>query len=304
MWTRTEPRDLSPFFDLQDASDLLKDATIVLRPGDEPTSTPRHVLDPEQMLALAPMVRPMLSSRALETALGDEAAAYDLILTVETPQMMRRTIEGRWPCDGAIPDVIELSSGSVDDGRLAGLVEIGLAICLRETGPAQLGRPEYAGSRLAEAHFSLGIDRRQNTFAFEELTEEIRRQRQLPPGTTFHVELDPDDLVTALDTDRAMAVVYVTPSLLAIIRNGSPKPALSAIVSVQIMDAVLEVAARSDLGAVVEKGSGLERLIDWTSDGGKRMDATEFREAIGDAGRRRAIVQDRLGLTSTLSGLR
>lgn len=303
-WTRTVDRDLSPFFGIGDVSGLLGDATIVPWPGEEPVSVPDRVLDPAEMANLAPTIHPGLSADELEAALGRELLLYDLILTVETPQLLRRTIAGRWRCDGPIPEAIEVESEALVDGILAGTLEIGLAICLREGAEPRVGYPELPGARLAGKTFAFGIDRRQSTFSFEELTGDLRRERGLPDMTTFVLDLDKDDLVPPADEDRPMAVVYLAPTLLNALRSGSLKAGAVTMLTTQIMDAVLEEAVGLPSDTFVVEGSGLERLLEWASGGGTRMDWIDFRAKIANAPHRRALVQHELGTSAALAAIR
>lgn len=303
-WTRTEPEDLTPFFGIGNVSKILDGAAIVPWPGEEPVSAPVPVQEPVAMKNLAPTIHPGLSADALEAALGAELPLYDLILTVETPQLLRRTIAGRWRCDGPIPEAIEVDPEALVDGILAGALEIGLAICLREGDEPRVGYPELPGTRLVGKTFVFGIDSRQNTFSFEELTEILRRERGLPDMTTFVVDLDKDDLVQPADEDRPMAVVYLAPTLLNALRVGSLKAGAVTVLTTQIMDAVLEEAAGLPSDALVVEGSGLERLLEWASGGETRMDWSDFRAKIADAQRRRALVQHELGTSAALATIR
>ncbi|MEM7516822.1 MAG: hypothetical protein AAF368_07850 [Planctomycetota bacterium] len=302
--TRTEPRTLSPFFALGGVEELLDAAEIVLRPGEDPRNEERIVLEPDELRTLAPTILPNIGIDDLTAALGDAAKDFDLILTVETPQFLRRALVDRWSCDTEPPRAEELSQDIIADGLLSGVLEIGLSICLREDTPPEAGRPELAGARVASKAFSIGIERRQNTFAFDELTDELRRKHRLPDETTYLIAADPDDLTHVPEDDRPIAVVYLTSNVLSSLRSGALKPTAVTFLLVEILDAVLEEVAKIDAATEPEEGSGIARLVEWASEGGTKVDWKTLRDDIGDPGRRRAFVQHRLGLNATLLGAR
>ena len=302
--TRTEPRTLSPFFAFSGVEELLKAAEIVLRPGEDPKREERIVLEPDDMRTLAPTIHPNVGLADLTAALGDASKDYDLILTVETPQFLRRTLIGRWSCDVEPPRAEELPPETIADGLLSGILEVGLAICLRDGKAPEAGRPELAGARLSGKTFSIGVERRQNTFAFEELTDDLRRKHRLPDETTFFVAADADDLIQVPEDDRPIAVVYLTSNVLSALRSGALKQTAVSILMVEILDTILEEATKIDGAVEVEEGTGIERLVEWISEGGTKMDWKTLREDIADPGRRRALIQHRLGLSATLMGAR
>ena len=304
IWTRSQPQELTPFFGAQAASTLLSDAAIALRPGAEPILEPRMILDADGMRTLDPTIHLNVDREKLSAALGDRTADYDLILTVRTPQLLRRALAGRWSCGEELPSELPVDFEALRDARLSGSVELGLAICLRTTVTAEEGWPEFPGSRLAGKTFVLGVDRREAAFVFEELTDEIRAARKLPEGTTFVVDVSADELEIPLDDDRPLATVYVAPLLLGAIRAGAVGAAGNAILSAEIVDTVLEAANTAEPEGSIDENSGLARLMGWASDDRDPMPWEDLRSILQDRDRRRALVQHRLRITDVMRTLR
>lgn len=300
-WTRTQPKILLPFFGATAIEDVLKDTMIVARQGEEATSEERIVLDDSDMLVLDPEMHLALDGAVLGSVLGNRIVDYDLILTVRTPQFLRRELAGRWRCDEDLPTKIDVPYDTLSDARTSGLVEICLAICLRNDVMAEAGWPAFAGSHLARKTFEIGIDRRMATFAFEVLTPELRNERHLPEGTAFVAELE--SLVEPVGEDSPLGTVYVTPALLHALRSGNAKNSTQIMVA-QILDILLDAVADIEADVVVEEGSGLQRVLDWASDGTEPMTWKELRKIVEKPERRRALVQHRTQMESVLRAMK
>ncbi len=303
-WTRSEPKTLRPFFGATGLEDILEEASIELRRGDEPLTEEKRVLDAAQMQDLDPILRPCLDADGLTEALGPRAGDYELVVTLRTPQMFRRELVGRWRCDGELPQEITFDDPRLlSDARVTGHAIIGITICLSKAVSPEEGWPASPGAWVARKTFDLGIDRRQSTFSFDPLTEEERQARGLPERTAFVV--DAEDLNQPIQEDEPMARVLVAPALLDALRAGAMPAAAQAILMGEILDALLDAKAGEIASATeVVEGSGLERLLGWASGDREPMALRQFAEICKSSERRRAFVQHRTDLARNLEALR
>ncbi|SDW74422.1 hypothetical protein [Paracoccus sanguinis] len=303
-WSRSEPKNLRPFWATVSLEDALAQATIELFRGDEPISDETKVLEKDQMQEMEPILRSHLDIAVLLAALGERASNYDLAVTIRTPQMMRRSLFGTWPLDENLPEEIELGAEPLFDAKLSGLVEIGVAIVCKGNANPEPGWPSQPGAWLARKTFTIGIDRRQSTFEFDLLTDEYLAQNNLFPGTALVVEVD-TDLNVAVDDDLPFARILVTNATLEAIRAGKPSPAVRSMLYFNIMDAILEIkAADVDPVESIVAGSLLDRLTMWAGDGNVPMRASTFHEVCHSSLRRRSLVQSKVELSDALGNLR
>ncbi|MEZ5715622.1 MAG: hypothetical protein R3D85_10880 [Paracoccaceae bacterium] len=302
-WTRSEPKPLRPFFGAADLDDALKGASLELRRGDEPMTEPTKIVDLTHMQGLDPIMRPNLDAGLLAAALGPRAKDYQLVVTLRTPQMLRRVLVETWPCDGPLPERITFDPEMLQDARTTGAAEFGIAVCLAGDVAHEDGWPSSPGAWLARKTFHIGIDRRQTSFAFDELTDEEIKLRKLSKGAAFVV--DAEELNAPVQDDQPLARVLVAPSLLDALRSGAIRSAAQEILMAEIIEALLDAkAAEIDPAEPVVEGSGLQRLLEWASDGKEPMPLAEFAEICRTSDRRRALVQHRVELAHKLEALR
>lgn len=88
-WVRSQPKTLRPYFGAQAAEGLLDEMEMFLKFGDAPVQGNRLIVDDSQMADMAPRLYPKLSEERINAVFGERRAAFDLIVTLRTPQMLR-----------------------------------------------------------------------------------------------------------------------------------------------------------------------------------------------------------------------
>jgi hypothetical protein len=303
-WTRSQPKRLRPFWAVATLEDALSDATLELVPGGEPLSEETKVLEAQQMQDLDPVLRPHLDLAVLCAALGHRAADYELVVTVRTPQMLRRVLFDRWPLDEAIPEEIDLGTDVLADAKISGQLEISVAICCKGASEVEPGWPVHPGAWLSRKTFSIGTDRRQAAFEFDLLTQQEIATRKLSQNTAFVVDIEVE--LNAVPHDgQCLVSVLVAQSLLETLRSNAVRPTAFRVLTMEIMDAVLEAKCDDiDPSEGVEKGSLLQRLLAWAGDGKQPMPLHDFSAICKSPERRRALVQHQIGLGKTLEEMK
>ena len=61
---------------------------LVLKVGDTPVPTRRLIIDEMQMAEISPRLYPKLSESRLDVVFGARRSAFDLVITLRTPQML------------------------------------------------------------------------------------------------------------------------------------------------------------------------------------------------------------------------
>lgn len=99
--------------------------------------------------------------------------------------------------------------------------------------------------------------------------------------------------------------VLVAQDLLDRLRSNAVRPTAFRILIMEIMDAVLE-AKSSEIAPNegVERGSLLQRLLDWAGDGKQPMSLHDFAAICKSPERRRALVQHQTNFAKTLEEMK
>lgn len=298
-WVRSQPKTLRPYFGAQAAENLLEDMELVLKFGDSPVQANRIILTDDQLADLAPRLYPKLSDQRINSAFGDHKAAFELVVTVRTPQMLRRELVARFPLDEEAPECVEIAEDILQDAKLTGLFEIGVSICLAKEAQLGPGWPTQLGSWVARETYSIGLDRRHSAFRILPLTEELIDNFQLPKGTFVYVD-DIDDLNRVYDEGTSCATAYVSEKVLISSASGKSASVVAGLIWSEIAFAIL---SSSDNGVSdakeLSKGSPLEAILEnLRSD--RPMKLGELKTLVTDPIRLRAAVHDSRGLVRDL----
>lgn len=298
-WVRSQPKTLRPYFGVEAAEKLLDDMELVLRLGDAPVQTKRLVVDDEQMESMLPLVYPKLSEERVNSVFGDKRSAFDLIITLRTPQMLRRELVARHSLCDAAPDCIEVPKDMLRDAKLTGLFELGVSICLSDETDLGPGWPRQFGSWVTREVYTIGLDRRQSAFRILPLTEELIESLKLPNGTFVYVD-DIEDLNAVYDEGTACATAYVSEKVLLKSASGKAGSAVSALIWSEIVSAILSSKDNgiSETREIVQ-GSPLEGILENLRPD-KPMTLAELKMLIDDPVRLRAAIHDSRGLVKDL----
>jgi len=298
-WVRSQPRTLRPFFGAQAAETLLDDAELVLKHGDAPIETRRLVVDESQMSEMAPRLYPKLSEQRIEDVFGDRRSAFDLVVALRTPQMLRRELVTRCPLGNDVQECIEVDQEFLKDAKLTGLFELSVSICLARDMDLGIGWPKQLGSWVAREVYTIGLDRRQSAFRILPLTDELIANFGLPKGTFVYVE-DIEDLNTVYDEGESCATAYVSEKVLRNSSTGKSGAAVAALIWSEIAFAILS----SPLNGVhdaqdVTNGSPLKAILE-NLRADRALTLTELKKLIKDPIRLRAAIHDSRGLVKDL----
>lgn len=300
-WVKTASERLRPYFGAEAAAPLLKDMELILKGGDSAVPERRWIIDEMQMQGLSPKLYPKLSDASLDAVFGARRSAFELVVTLRTPQMLRRELVCRHPLAAGAPECIEVPESMLRDAKLTGLFELGVSICLCEETSLGPGWPEQLGSWVARDTYTIGLDRRQSAFRIEILTETMLKERALPSGTMIWVDVD--DLNVVYDDGSACATAYVSEKLHEKFTSGKTHSAVTALLYSEIVCAVLSAPDSGIKDATeITAGSPLENIAkNLSSD--RALSLKDLRKLIDDPIRLRAVVHDSRGLVKDLEKL-
>jgi len=297
-WVISQPRTLRPYFGAEAAETLLDEMELVLKVGDTPVPTRRLIIDEMQMAEISPRLYPKLSESRLDVVFGARRSAFDLVITLRTPQMLRRELVERYPLGDEAPETIEIPERLLGDAKLTGLFELGVSICLRDELDLGAGWPEQIGSWVSRGTFTIGLDRRQAAFRIEILTETMIKERALPAGTMVWVDVD--DLNVVYEEGSACATAYISEKLHGKFTSGKTHPAVTALLYAEIVCAVLSSPDNGIAEATeIVSGSPLENIAKNLSSS-RALSLRELKKLIDDPTRLRATVHDSRGLVRDL----
>lgn len=297
-WVRSQPRTLRPYYGAEAAEALLDDMELVLKIGDPPVPTRRLIIDEVQMEGVSPRLYPKLSDERLNAIFGARRSAFELLVTLRTPQMLRRELVARYPLTDETHECIEIPEEMLRDAKLTGLFELGVSICLREERDLGAGWPEQLGSWVARDTYTIGLDRRQSAFRIEILTETMIKERALPPGTMIWVEAD--ELNVVYEEGTACATAYISEKLHGKFTSGKIHPAVTALLYSEIVCAVLSAPDNGLTEATeITPGSPLESIAKNLS-ASRALSLKDLKSLINDPTRLRATVHDSRGLVKDL----
>ena len=297
-WVRSQPKTLRPYFGAQAAESLLDEMELVLKFGDAPVQGNRLIVDDSQMADMAPRLYPKLSEERIHAVFGERRSAFDLVVTLRTPQMLRRELLEKFSLGEEAPECIEVPQHMLKDAKLTGLFELGVSICLSQEIDLGPGWPSHLGSWVAKEVYTIGLDRRQSAFRIDVLTEDFRKQRALPEGTLVWVDVE--NLNEVYEEGAACATAYVSDRIYERFNSGKTHTAVTALLFTEIVCAVL---SSSDNGVreadSIVPGSPLESICRQLRNG-KTMSIAELNALIDDPSRLRAMIHDNRGLVKEL----
>lgn len=297
-WVRTQPKTLRPYFGAEAAGKLLNETELLLRPGDTPVLMRRVVIDDVQMVGLAPRLYPKLVEEQINAAFGDMRSEFELIVSLRTPQMLRRELVARYSLADEAPNWIDVQQERLRDAKLTGLFELSMSICLVRDANLGAGWPSQVGSWVARETFTVGLDRRQSAFRILPLTQELIESRKLPNGTFVYVE-DIDDLNVVYAEGTSCATAYVSEKVLLNASAGR-SPAVTALIWSEIACAIISSDGNGISEAqTVTPGSPLEAILAHLRPE-KAMTLAELRKLVADPVRLRATVHDSRKLVKDL----
>lgn len=298
-WVRTQPKTLRPYFGAEAAEKLLDEMELVLKLGDAPVLTRRLVVDDGQMDGMSPRLYPKLVEERIDAAFGDMRAVFDLIVTLRTPQMLRRELVARYSLAEEAPDWIDVRHEMLRDAKLTGLFELGVSICLAREVNLGAGWPNQLGSWVARDVFTVGLDRRQSAFRILPLTPELIQSRKLPKGTFVYVD-DIDDLNVVYEDGASCATAYVSEKVLLSSSAARSASAVTALIWSEIACAILSANGNGIAEAQeVTRGSPLEAILAHLRVE-KTMTLAELKRLIADPILLRATVHDSRNLVKDL----
>ena len=298
-WVRSQPKTLRPYFGAQAAEDLLDEMELVLKFGDAPVQVNRLIVDDSQMADMAPRLYPKLSEERINAVFGERRSAFDLLVTLRTPQMLRRELVERFSLGEEAPECIEVPQHMLKDAKLTGLFELGVSICLSNEIDLGPGWPSHLGSWVAKEVYTIGLDRRQSAFRILPLTEELAKSLHLPKGTFVYVD-DIEDLNTVYDEGTSCATAYVSEKVLLSSAAGKSAAAVAALIWSEIASAILLADGNGVSDAdEVTGGSPLEAILE-NLRADHSLSLSELKNLIKDPVRLRAAVHDSRGLVKDL----
>ncbi|MBC6427974.1 MAG: hypothetical protein GDA55_01900 [Cellvibrionales bacterium] len=299
-WVRSQPKTLRPYFGAEAAGSLLDDAELVLKAGDAPVQKNRLMIDDEQMQTVAPRLYPRLSEKEINETLGDRCSVFTLVVTLRTPQMLRRELVVRHSLDEDLCECIKVPGAMLKDAKLTGLFELGMSICLAKEVDLGPGWPSQIGSWVAKKIFKVGLDRKQSTFRIIPLTEELAKRMKLPKGTFVYVD-DVENMNEVHADGTACASVYVAEKICP--SSGTGKSAINSLIFSEIIAAML-LAEENGIKEAEEvtSGSPLEALLK-NLQPDRAMTLPEIKKLLKDPLRLRATVHDSCGLVADLEKL-
>ena len=298
-WVRSQPKTLRPYFGAQAAEGLLEEMELVLKFGDAPVQGNRLIVDDSQMADMAPRLYPKLSEERINGVFGERRGSFDLVVTLRTPQMLRRELVERFPLGDEAPEFIEVPQHMLKDAKLTGLFELGVSICLSKEIDLGPGWPSHLGSWVTKEVYTIGLDRRQSAFRILPLTEELAKSLHLPKGTFVYVD-DIEDLNSVYDEGASCATAYVSEKVLLSSAAGKSAAAVAALIWSEVASAILLAGGNGVREAEeITRGSPLEAILENLRPD-RPLSLADLRTLINDPIRLRAAVHDSRGLVKDL----
>jgi hypothetical protein len=187
-WSKSESRDVRPFFDVESLATAMDSAAIKLHETMAYTSERAFVLSEQDSRRLEISVRHGLDVRSVAACKALKLADVSIVAIVGNPFLKRTRVVERHSLAGTVPDEISIGPEVVE--ALGGPSNLVLNVCLcldRELKKA-VGRPYFPGHWLSRTTFTIRSARIAEQFDVEPLDDEGWKARSLPPKTLYYVE--------------------------------------------------------------------------------------------------------------------
>jgi hypothetical protein len=207
IWSKSESRQVRPFFSLEDYEHSLDAAEIRLFEGQAFSAAEAFVLQQDELRRVQPEIR----FNFQEPAIGGELikrSDLSLLVCLTAPNLKKTKILAKIPIEGNFPESLAIDPEEVVAVGGAENLVIKLGICLnRDMAPA-IGRPFLAGHWVAKKFFRLRPAKETNQFDVLPRTDAEWRQHGYPEKTLYSVEYS-SGMNDPVDKDSPIASVWV-----------------------------------------------------------------------------------------------
>ena len=240
-----ESRLVRPFLGWNDCRELLSNATIRLRPADEPTKNESVTVRIEDASSLEPAVFPNIEKSSLVSALtsvGLSERDVKFTIFVNSPGL-KKSIVAHTCLISAIPaDAILLVSEEVKElVKSQGGIDLTLALTLeRKLAPKPLC-PFLFGAWIARKDFALRPEAVTNDFRISPLTDEKKKELKLPKGTTYWVELHGGSVNDPEVTVQEALGIWIDESVLDHLTRSSGATSMKAVTMTILADVISQI---------------------------------------------------------------
>lgn len=186
-YSRSESRDVRPFFEAVTLERVLAGATLQLFEGSGFVDAPVFTVEERDLDRLALTVRPNLTATMLDAGAVSRRKLI-LVVTASNPFLKRTFVAAKIPLRSTPPETVTLDAETLE--RLGGgaHLDVDVALCLAERATRRPGQPFLRGHWLARKSFALRPPKLSEDFEVEPLDDEGWKAMGLPPKTLYHVE--------------------------------------------------------------------------------------------------------------------
>ena len=296
-WERSESRQVRPF---RYADDYLRNSEISLFSDDRYTPIDVLHIDPIDRSRLAPSVRILRPSAALEREVGISKEQLRFVIIVEDRLLKRSTVVHESSVDEITDEPIDLSDSAVRSASWRGETLIHLAVVLAEDRKSSAGFARREGSWIAKKSFKIARQPNASVLPIVSLDDEDFARKGLPRDTSYFVDITDTDLNKPSTDISNLFTVYAARALveaLASDRESEVSKALAGSIYSDIVVTIL-IAGFANLEGDLKSDSILDNiLIRLSASTSIPRDQLEARVRNGDEPDIRAIVQAHAGLT-------
>ncbi|MCF6121202.1 hypothetical protein L2449_30745 [Mesorhizobium muleiense] len=299
-WHRTEPREVRPFFQTQNAEESLRSCRIRLFKGGDISDETSFHLDEIDFQELEPVIFPSVVNPKIWLPSGFGASDLELVLVATHPFLKRSDVLASLPLSDTLPTEWTISPETLS--RFAGgrNLNLTIAICLRGDREPLPGSPFVVGHWLAQKTFFLKSRATPTLFDLRTRTDEEWVAAQFPPKTLYFVEYA-GGIAEEGEEDMYVAIVYVhIDAHNRLVSSANLGDAFQPFLAAEIVLSILteSLSEWKDLEAP-HPTSPLATLLQQLSKNSP-MALDTLKNAVITPGRARALLQDRLAVVQAI----
>lgn len=272
LWSKSESREVRPFFSVEDFQKALDAAEIRLFEGQAFSASEAFVLQHEELLRVHPEIRLNFSIPVLK---GNAYHHQDLTLIVclAAANLKKTKTIAKFPLDQELPESVTIDPETILALGGGENLVVKLGVCLNKELKPEIGRPFLEGHWIARKSFRLRSTKQTNQFEVQPRSDAEWRQHGFPEKTLYLVSYT-GGMNEAVEKGSPIAQVWVHEDMynrLALDTESKKARAFMSFLSAEITLQLIAqsypdwkeadaVAPASPLGALVKQLSTAQKI--------------------------------------------